>query len=60
MLESKCIATDRLRREGRWEEASLWRDQKRGQLRAEGQTRTEANEASLAGNDRPIPAFAAQ
>ena len=46
MLESKSVATDRLRREGRWEEASLWRDQKRGQLRAEGQARTESNEAA--------------
>jgi hypothetical protein len=46
MLESKCIATDRLRREGRWEEASLWRDQNRVQLRAEGKTKTEANEAA--------------
>jgi hypothetical protein len=46
VLESKCIATDRLRREGRWAEASLWRDQKRTQLRAEGKTRTEANEAA--------------
>jgi hypothetical protein len=46
MLESKSVATDRLRKEGRWEEASLWRDQKRGELRAEGQTRTESNEAA--------------
>jgi hypothetical protein len=46
MAESKITATDRLRREGRWEEASLWRDDKRKQLRAEGQTKTEANEAS--------------
>jgi hypothetical protein len=46
MLESKSVATDRLRREGRWEKASLWRDQKRVQLRAEGQTRTESNEAA--------------
>ena len=44
MLESKCVATDRLRREGRWEEASLWRDQKRGELRAEGQTKAKSNE----------------
>ena len=46
MLESKCTATNRLRREGRWEEASLWRDQKRHELRAEGQNRTESNEAA--------------
>jgi hypothetical protein len=46
MTESKITATDRLRKEGRWEEASLWRDKKRKQLKTEGQTRTEANDAS--------------
>ena len=46
MTESKITATDRLRHEGRWEEASLWRDEKRRQLREEGQTRAEANDAS--------------
>jgi hypothetical protein len=46
MAESKITATDRLRKEGRWEEASLWRDEKRKQLRAEGLTKTEANEQS--------------
>jgi hypothetical protein len=46
MTESKITATDRLRKEGRWEEASLWRDKKRKTLREEGQPRTEANDAS--------------
>ena len=46
MAESKITATDRLRKEGRWEEASLWRDDKRKQLRAEGHTKAKANEAS--------------
>ena len=46
MAESKITATDRLRREGRWEEASLWRDDMRKQLRAEGHTKAKANEAS--------------
>jgi|GEM_PF-1607722 len=46
MTESKITATDRLRREGRWEEASLWRDNKRKQLRAEGKSKTDANDAS--------------
>ena len=46
MTESKITATDRLRHEGRWEEASLWRDEKRRQLREEGHTKTEANDAS--------------
>jgi hypothetical protein len=46
MAESKITATDRLRKEGRWEEASLWRDDMRKQLRAEGHTKAKANEAS--------------
>jgi hypothetical protein len=46
MTESKIVATDRLRKEGRWEEASLWRDNKRKQLRAEGKSKTDANDAS--------------
>ena len=46
MTESKIVATDRLRKDGRWAEASIWRDQKRKQLRAEGQTRAESNEAA--------------
>ena len=46
MEESRIAATDRLRREGRWEEASLWRDERRKQFRAEGLSKAEANEAS--------------
>jgi hypothetical protein len=46
MTESKIVATDRLRKESRWEEASLWRDNQRKQLRAEGKSKTEANDAS--------------
>jgi hypothetical protein len=46
MTESKIVATDRLRKEGRWEEASLWRDEKRKQLRADGQAKASSNEAS--------------
>ena len=46
MTESKSVATDRLRQEGRWKEASLWRDEKRRQLRAEGHPKVYANEAS--------------
>ncbi len=48
MEESQIVATDRLRSEGRWEEASLYRDQIRKQLRAEGKTKAEAKEASWA------------
>jgi hypothetical protein len=46
MIESKICSTDRLRQEGRWEMATLWRDEKRKQLRAEGQTKAKSNEAS--------------
>ena len=46
MIESKIVATDRLRRESRWAEASVWRDEKRKQLRADGQTKADSNEAS--------------
>ena len=45
-MESKIAATERLRREGRWEAASWFRDQWRKKLRAEGMTRREANEKS--------------
>lgn len=46
MNESKIEATDRLRREGRWEVASKYRDEVRKRLKGEGKTRTEANDAA--------------
>ena len=46
MQESKIDATDRLRREGRWEEASAYRDEVRKRLRAEGKPKAEAVDAS--------------
>ena len=46
--ESKINATDRLRREGRWDEASRFRDEVKQQLRAEGKSRQEANDAAWA------------
>ena len=46
MRESKIEITERLRREGRWAEASLWRDSRRRELRADGATRQEANDQS--------------
>ena len=45
-IESKIELTDRLRREGRDEEASPYRNQVREQLRAEGKTRKEAMEGA--------------
>ena len=61
MDESQIVATDRLRREGRWEEASLFRDESRKQLRAEGKSKAEAREASwtaMLAKYPPLPAEA--
>lgn len=44
--ESKVEATDRLRREGRWPEASKFREDTRQKLRAEGMPKAEVNEAA--------------
>lgn len=46
MRESKIHATERLRREGRWDEASAFRDEARSRLRTEGKPKAEANEAA--------------
>ncbi len=46
--ESRINATDRLRQEGRWNEASAFRDQTKRQLQAEGKTRLEANDGAWA------------
>ena len=43
MQENKIEATDRLRQDGLWEEASLYRDAVKRCLRAEGKSRKEAN-----------------
>jgi len=43
MNESKIVATKRLQSEGLWNEASLYREKTREQLRDEGMTRKEAN-----------------
>ena len=45
-MESKIAATERLRREGRWDEASQHRDEIRRQLRADGKSKIEAGEAA--------------
>ncbi|MCP4478779.1 MAG: hypothetical protein GY818_11875 [Planctomycetaceae bacterium] len=43
-MESKIQATDRLRREGLWDQASLFRDEQRDKLRQEGVNRKDANQ----------------
>lgn len=45
-MESKIEATHRLRQEGRWEAASLYRDEVRKRHRSDGMKRSEANEAA--------------
>lgn len=44
MHESKSELTDRLRREGRWTEASRYRDKVRNELKVQGVKRSEASE----------------
>lgn len=44
MDESKIDVTERLRREGRWSEASKFKDETVKKLRAEGMKRPEAGE----------------
>jgi len=46
MKESKIVVTERLRQEGRWEEASQYRDEVRKELRSQGKPRAEAAEAA--------------
>ena len=46
MRESKITASERLRRNGDWETASLCRDDQRKRLRSEGMRRREANDES--------------
>ena len=46
MNESKIVATKRLQSEGRWNEASLYREEVREHLRGEGMTRKEANKGA--------------
>jgi hypothetical protein len=42
--ESKIELHDRLRRQGQWNEAAVWKDAKIKELRAQGMKRTEAKE----------------
>lgn len=44
MSESKVVAMDRLRQDGRWSEASEFRDKIRKELRASGMNRSQAAE----------------
>ena len=46
MIESKIVLTERLRREGRWGEASKFKDEALKELRSKGMKRDEASEAA--------------
>ena len=55
MSESRIVLTDRLRSEGRWNEASEFRDRERQRLRDEGWSRREANQESWRLMDEAFP-----
>jgi hypothetical protein len=58
MLESKIEVTERLRREGRWSEASLFKDQELKRLRGEGMNKAEASEQAWAAMAETFPPLA--
>ncbi len=58
MTESKIDLTERLRREGRWSEASKFKDAKLAEFRANGMKRTEAAEAAWTAMADAYPALA--
>lgn len=62
MNESKIVLTERLRSEGRWDEASKFKDEALKELRSKGMKRDEASEAAWEAMEQaysPIAAVAA-
>ena len=59
MFESKSILTNRLTREGRWEEASLYKDGLITKLRSEGKPRKEAQSMAWEQIETKYPPLAA-
>jgi hypothetical protein len=57
MSESRIVLTDRLRAEGRWNEASEFRDRERQRLRDEGWSRREANQESWRLMEEEFPPY---
>ncbi|QEG34438.1 hypothetical protein [Bythopirellula goksoeyrii] len=55
MQESKALIMERLRREDRWDEASLFKDQTIKELRAAGKTRRDAGELAWGEMARKYP-----
>jgi len=56
VTESKIELTDRLRRQGLWDEASLNKDTVKSRLRSEGKSRKEAGELAWAETQKRYPA----
>ena len=59
-MESKIIATHRLQREGRWDEATAYRDEVRTVEKAESKTRTEAKEVAWTAMLEKLPPLESQ
>ncbi len=59
MNESKIALTERLRREGRWAEASKLKDTALAEFRAKGMNRDEASEAAWDAMEKAYPPLAA-
>ena len=59
MNESKIALTERLRREGRWAEASKLKDTALAEFRAKGMKRDEASEAAWDAMEKAYPPLAA-
>jgi hypothetical protein len=57
--ESKIALTERLRREGRWAEASKFKDDNLREFRSKGMKRDEASEAAWEALDQAYPPIAA-
>ncbi|MCX7428998.1 MAG: hypothetical protein NTW96_25650 [Planctomycetia bacterium] len=55
MSESKIVATERLRREGRWEEAGRFRKTVLRECRAKGMKKAEASDAALTAMAEAFP-----
>ncbi len=60
MTESKINLTHRLEREGRWDEASRFKDEHIAKLRAEGKNRKEAQQAAWEALEQQFPPLEAE
>ncbi len=60
MMESKINLTHRLEREGRWDEASRFKDEHISELRAEGKPRKEAQQAAWEALEKQFPPLEAE